>query len=309
MFRVRHRRRFELGFFLAEDHEKFVRGSSARGALLFTLSDAYFNIGQMELHFVGPPEGYEPTIPTSIRAIAEELRVPIASNDSISNEEGRTLYARLTGFSERTTAVLTSGAQQVDLVRACFVVQRGIWSVEQVEFFAREAYNPARLLEGGVAPENRLSFAHDLLVLRIAIAWERAKLVLEVLSGGQDHAIQPMTWTDSVATFKTSKDLEVRTLGAATKLAAGSIVSVLLLPRPREGFIAFSKGDLAAVKRCRPEFVAVTRDFPTDTAHAFEKRGAKVLVLLDTLADLDKDVYRRLAQSVSTARPLPERPE
>jgi len=62
--RIVGRKRFEVGLFLAEDHEKFVRHSGTMAGLVFLLSEAYKKVGRMELHFVDPLKEHEPTVQT-----------------------------------------------------------------------------------------------------------------------------------------------------------------------------------------------------------------------------------------------------
>jgi len=175
-YRILARRRIEVAIFLAEDHEKFVKDAGVMGGLVFVLSEAYNQLGKMEVDFVGPPEGHESGVPNSIRRVAKSIGVQIAGQSRIADAEGRQLYARLTGLSAGVEEQLR--LRNLDLIRTCFVVQRRIWCATEVEYLVRHAHSPDRLLSGGVAAENRLSYQHDLLVLRTALTSERLRTLL-----------------------------------------------------------------------------------------------------------------------------------
>lgn len=161
------RESYEVGLFLAEDHWLLERGSGVKSGVMFILSDAYHRTGRMEVTFLGPAPGYratfrtghEPRIPQSILRLARDLDIPmqeiIPTPSEITGQVasvlpdavGRRLYARITGFSEDAIRVL-SATYGPDLTRACFVVQRGVWSVEQAGYICVHALFPRRLLEG-----------------------------------------------------------------------------------------------------------------------------------------------------------------
>ena len=322
--------RYDVALFLSEDHHEYERFSGVKAGLIFILSDAYHQTGRMEVHFVGPPSGQQPTIhtghepdiPECIKELGRALGISVEGQlvegtgrdrqlrlTKLDDKTGRALYAKITGFSERAVKALSREDSQLDLTRACFIVQRGVWSVEQVEYIAQEAYDPPRLLEGGILPENRLSFQHDLLTLRTALSWQRTKTILESLCSAEPVTVSCPKWTRDVAEFIPERDIEVDCVEGKVPLTAGETVRVLLLPRQREGYQMFRAVDEQAVRAASPRLVAVTKDFYGENASGFKAAGADVLLLRDTLADLDQEAYRRLARSVSTQRKMPEHPE
>lgn len=324
------RQSYEIGLFLAEDVWFLEKRSGVKAGLMFILSDAYHQTGRMEIHFVGAHEGREPTIqtghepsiPESIKELGRELGVPVEGQEveghgrdrnsrltRLDDKTGRALYAKVTGFSEKAVKALSREDSQLDLTRACFIVQRGVWAVEQVEYIAQEAYDPPRLLEGGITPENRLSFQHDLCVLRTALAWERTRVIMEALSSGQTVPVATSGWTGNLVEFTANQELRVKCLDGEVAVEKGRPTRVLLLPRAKGGYQTFQSADVEAVQVLKPKFVAVTKDFLGQDSSQIRAAGAEVLCLYDTQAELDGEAYRRLARSVSTKRSMPEHAE
>lgn len=297
---------------------------------MFILSDAYYQTGSMEVGFCGPARGqatystgHETDVPQLIRDLATELEVPVdpaevtteewhnTKRTRLSDRTGRELYARITGFSPRVVATLNRPDSVVDLIQACFIVQRGVWKSAQVEFLAVEALDPTRILQGGTLPERRLSFLHDMTVLRTALAWERTKIILESLSGSDDADVHCQGWSGDSAVFVADKDLVVDLHQGTCAIQAGSPISVLMVARSREAYAAMRIADVHAAKTAKPMLYVVTRDY-AEVAWADlgpEGERQKTLCLHDTLAELDAEIYKRLARSASTRREMPEHAE
>lgn len=310
------RTRYEIALFLAEDHWKWKKDTGVMGGLVFALSEAYHRTGKMEIHFIGLPDGHEPVVPESIRRVAAALGVTISPNRTmITDAEGRKLYARLTGLCAETEKTLTH--RGISLARACFVVNRGIWSPEQVEFLAREAYAAERLFDGGIAPENRLCYQHDVLVLRIALVAERVKTLIES-SAGSAAAVHT-TWSSTTTQdYIVGRDVTVPTVdGSEFHIQNNEPITVGLTPRDSEGYADHTATDLHTIARLpRQALLAVTQDFswmPRRTYRRTVRRAARcgvgIVPIVDTLAEVDEEVVRRLAQAASTKRPVPERPD
>lgn len=312
------RERYEVALFLAEDLWLLERGSGVKSGLMFILSDAYHRTGRMEITFLGPKPGqtpsfetgHEPRIPSSIRSLAAQLRVDLPETSAVlSDEAGRQLYARITGFSTATILAL-SRAGGPDLTRACFIVQRGVWSAEQVKYICTNALYPRRLLEGGIAPERRLSFVSDLEVMRVAITFERVLNALKRLSGHDEPPVSSRWASGCIAQFSATEDLSIRLSdGVIFPLEIGQQLRVLIVPRSSAEYAWLASKDAEVASRYGCNAVAVTTDYLSCPVDAFRTAGMRVLAPVDSLLELDREAFRRLARSVTTARKLTERPE
>lgn len=310
------RTRLEVALFLAEDHEQFVKDAGVMGGLIFLLSEAYQKIGTMELHFVGPPEGHEPKIPESIRRVAASHGVVLRGRTRIADAEGRELYARLTGLSAAT--VERARRRGIDTARACFVVQRRIWSREQVEYFFSYSIIPERIFDGGVAAEARLSYVHDLLIMRIALLAERTQTLFEMSFGGETPTFV-MKWT-SESTMECVCGAPLR-LAQDALLDSGPVdhpaevpLTVHLWPRGVEEYSRELPRDVQSVTRPgAAALVITTRDCSGLSAdvrkHLQLSDAPPIAMIVDTLSDLDQEIEQRLSRATSTRRPLPERPD
>ena len=321
VYRLR-RKHYEVALFAAEDHYRFVAGAGVMGGLVFILSDAYFKTGRMEVTFCGPASGgdpslatgFEPEIPPSIAAFAERVGVPLPAGVRISNEEGQRLYLRITGLSKETESALK--AKGADLLRTCFLVNRGIWLPEQVALIAREANQPARIFEGGATPLARLSYKAELLLLRVALLYERMKTILE--SSAEDVQVSGKWIAANVFEYRVNKQVSITTFaGGKCVIEPGKPFFVLFSARDSAGYECYLRSDIIVGLSSRtPGAVVVTKDFEW-VGESAQKRllshlAAENVVLVqtvDTLGETDQFVALKLAQSASSRRPLEERKE
>lgn len=318
VYRIRNRQRYEIALFLAEDHWKFEKDSGVLGGLVFALSEAYHQVGRMEMYFVGPPYGDEPEIPHSIRRVAaDRYGIVFQKPTKISDAEGRKLYERITGFREEVLILL--GERGISHERACFVVQRAIWSREQVEFLARHGRCPDRIFRGGAPAECRLSYQADLVLLRIALMAERVRVMLET-DAQQSEADVHMEWTGIPSvSYRPPCDAVLQVFSGVTlELAGQQSASALLAPRDAIGYMWHGLEDLpsSAPPPSPPTLVFVTKDIfhiPLSVREtllaAADERNVAIVPIVDTLADLDTEIDRRLARAASTERTMPERPD
>lgn len=314
VYRIEHRQRCEVGLFLAEDHSLYVKDSGVIGGLISLLTQTFHLIGKMEVHFVGPERGetaildsgYEPDVPSSIRRVAEALGVRFAPGARvISDAQGRELYARLTGFSHETIDQFRQ--RGIDLTRACFVVQRDIWSLGHVEYLLRHAPVPERLFAGGASPADRLAYLGDQLVLRTALLEERFRIVLERFTGGDGPKKIAATWASgSRVRYTSDRDLGLRPAGhPPVWVKAGVTFEVTSAPRAAQGYVALHADDARPAPDGRPRFLAVTRD--VEWAGLSPATNVFYLPTHDTLSELDAEIDLRLVQAVSTRGELSER--
>lgn len=309
-----NRLRSEVALFLAEDHTLYVKDSGIKGALISLLTQTFHQTQRMEVRFVGPrpgepttlDTGFETKVPTSIRRVAAELGVRIAKKATISDREGRFLFARLTGFTEQVIAELAR--RKIDLTRACVAVQRDIWSKEAVDYLLAYAPSPERVFLGGARAEDRLIYLQDLLVLRLVLAAERLEIILRHFSQVESADIQQAQISPNVVRYVSNKALRPLTTGNEHhfELPAGVPFDVELLPRSAQGYAANWSADLA----CHPSgtslrIVSVTKDFAW--ASVVAPPSVVLIPLFDSLSDLDSEIERRLAQVASNRTSLSER--
>jgi len=300
------RMKFEIGLFLAEDHTKFVKGAGVMAGLVFCLSDAYHKIGKMEIIFKGKRKnsnlesGYEPDIPVSIRNLSKSLGVELSCEDRITDSEGQLLYVRLTGLSENVSEFLK------DKIRACFIIQRGIWSKEQIEILVQESVNPEKILNGGLPAEMRLFYLHDLLILRQLIMGERVMTYLSIKG-----LITKIQWIFSRVLCCTSdKKIKLRDI----VFKKNEKIYIYLIPRCQDGYNFHLLNDISHLRK--KILVAVTYDAKwvnksteESVTNLIARKKIKVFPIVDTLAEIDEEIQKRLKQSISTKRALQERAE
>ena len=314
VYRIRDRSRCEVGLFLAEDHYKYVKDSGAKGGLIFLLTQTFHLLGKMEVNFVGPRAGqtatlntgFEPQIPETVRRVAKAHGVELGNKSCITDEEGRTLYARLTGFSDETIGEFRK--RGIDLTQACFVVQRDIWSFDQVEYLLRNAPEPERLFNGGVSPADRLSVLLDQVVLRTAILEERLRIVVEQFTGEPKH-VQAEWVGENRVRYTSDRDLGLPIFGGAVHpIKARTPFEVTITPRNAQGYVMFAAEDARRPrKHGDQQFIGVTRDIEWTGLTPKEGASAPYLPVFDTLTELDSELDLRLAQAVSTRCELSER--
>ena len=304
----------EVGLYLTEDHVRYVKNSGQRGSLLGMLTQAFHQTGKMEIRFVGPQRGHEPTletgfergVPVKIRRLAGELGIRFRLRDRITDAEGRDLYFRLTGFS--TPIVEACRKREIDLLRACVLVQRDIWTYQQIEYLLRNVYVPERIFQGGVSPVDRLPFLHDMLAMRTVLMEERIRIVLEKLAAGPAPRKICSEWETAIQLrYTCNQDIEVPILGGSIPLKAGTPLAMTLIPRGAQGYVAFQQEDLANPDPSHPRVIAVTKDFEWSGLSSNVPPTTLLIALFDTLSDLDLEIERRLAQAVSTRSELSER--
>jgi len=311
---VRRTQRYEVALFLAEDHWKFTKDSAVIGGLILALSDAYHQLGRMELHFVG----HEPTIPAAIRRVAaDRFAVTFRNQSEISDDEGRNLYERITGLTDQTLQLLDD--RGISRQRACFIVQRGIWSRDQVEFLASQVRFPERLFQGGAPDEFRISRVSDLVYLRIAVMGERARTVLE-LNSDDETEILNVEWVDGATVrIRPTSAVRVDALGSSSIEATRQKPLVALLaPRSAADYARYAAADMPSRTASNGEVIGmfVTQDIYRMSVENIDKllaiaaaRNVAIIPVVDSLAELDAEIERRLDRAASTNREMPERPD
>ena len=319
-------KRYEVSLFLAEDHYKYVKYSGVMGGLIFILSDAYFKTGSMEIRFCGSApnqptslrSGYERNVPQQIVQFAKSLGIQIPKGNVLSDFQARQLYARITNLPAKTERTLER--MGCDLTRACFLVNRGIWTREQMSLIARCSLDPAKILQGGSPPEEWINYKSDLLVLRNGLFHERIHTLLcGLLEHGNAQAVSTWIRVDR-SRFALRSDGMLRTHdGTMLNFPKGSKLEARFFPRDAIGYQYHLQGDLGLIAQGSadlPVIIVVTKDFewiPDQNRKtllaAVKKRGGFLVPIVDTLNEVDEFLAQKLFQSGSSKRPTPERRE
>jgi hypothetical protein len=158
-----------VDLFLPINIPPFEKDGSLIFMTLFLLGDAHRCGGTMEIRFSENVDGGQ--VPRKLQALAKsvgaEIKPVSVQNHKLDPDDSTRLYLALTGFSEQTKAHLEKN--QINPVKACFVVHRGIWSISEVEFLLTTSPNPNRILDGGAQPEDWFDYQEDLQYSRSAV--------------------------------------------------------------------------------------------------------------------------------------------
>jgi len=316
------RRRFEVALFLAEDHHRFAEGSSARGALVFCLGDAYLATGSMEIHFVGRnpgsmENGFEPEVPECLRSLAAQFQIVIPPGRVISDEIGRGLYIALSGLPNETTHALTQAG--VDPLHAALQVYRGIWSVQQLDLIAKYCRYPHSLLREEYSPELKLGRLRDLQIARRLILGQRLETMMAANSG--EGVTMTSVWhRPDIISLQHSDTVTVPGCeNLSLQLRKDCTSNHLLYPDTTAGYEANWEENVPDTTATNPfHIVFVTANFEWlshDRKRAIiaklqsRETPVYIVVCIDTVDEIDAEIRRRAFQYRSTFRPAPELPE
>jgi hypothetical protein len=189
-----------------------------------------------------------------------------------------------------------------------------------MEHIAKRAFSPARVLNGGIGAEHRISYQHEYQVLRLALTSERIRIYFQNEAKRQGNALVRQRWVS-----ETEQELIINqavTLssvsGSPIHIHPSSPFIVHLWPSDSTGYIHHFPQHLQILRQREGEvarIVAVTQDFyqvPLESRDKWLKslaRCAGIISFVDTLLDLDEEIAKRLARSFSTARAMPELPD
>jgi hypothetical protein len=317
------RERYEVALFACEDHRDFEPDTGLKTALSFMLADSYHRTGSMELHFRGPHKGVAPTptsgycnsIPAPIRNLARSYNITLSSHRSVKHVEGAALYGRMVGLSSEVTSQLESAS--VDPTRCAFLLHRGAIGVESLELIAAFSAIPKELLEGRLMPDNWLAFKRELLLMRRGIMGERAKVVCELSLGGDQGRVSTR-WKGSnilevTATSQIDMTLES---GESVTVPENVPITVLICPLDQTELSRLTLNTDTGSFSESHSFMVVPRDFRWMKVEARQKllmqaakNNLEVIVLLESLDELDSDILARLERFATTRSSIEEQKE
>ena len=145
--------------------------AGAHAALLAILSETYRVGARMQVRFTKNVE--EGRVPLDVLRLATRHAVGLREPESgwIRAEEGRSLYAALTGFRPKLRKKLEELAKAglVSMERAAYIVHHGVWSLPEVEGIILGSSYPDMVLAGEVQAEQRHLFDHVQTHARVAL--------------------------------------------------------------------------------------------------------------------------------------------
>jgi len=145
--------------------------AGAHAALLAILSEAYRVGARMQVRFTKSVE--EGRVPLDALRLAARHGIGLRNPESgwIHPEEGRNLYAALTGFRPKVRQKLEELAKAglVSMERAAYIVHHGVWTLPEAEGIILGSPYPDLVLAGEVQPEHRHLFDHVQTHARVAL--------------------------------------------------------------------------------------------------------------------------------------------
>ncbi len=301
----------KIGLFLVEDHQMYVEGAALNWALRSIFTQALYQVGSMEIRFEGNSgasatleTGYEPRIPEKIRSLAGKCGIKFRYSSKITHEEARELYFHVTGFPHDLMARFQD--RQIDPIWPCVLVQRDIWTEQQIEYIFKYADSPERIFRGEFSAIKRLAYIQDRLVLRQLILAERLTSYFERLCGHNERPLRSRWESASTIKYDFVSDVQFRTLSGKWKsIAAGKSIDFLILPRTRSGYLLSFRDDCASWISSGAH-VCVTRDY--ETAHSDHGERLRNAIVMNCFAeDLDQEIDGRLRQTATNRAGLLER--
>ncbi len=161
----------EVDVCLTSDIPEYEDGSGARVMASFLLSEAYKCGGSMEIRFTENVE--DGRVPLALIELATQHQVQLSyiAEGKITPSESRRLYTAVTDFSPSLRSRIEELANQRRLSqeKACFVVQRGIWTKAELEHLVAGSSRADAILGGDALPEQRQLYLNDLGHARAAV--------------------------------------------------------------------------------------------------------------------------------------------
>lgn len=174
--------------FLTAEIPEYGPLAGAKALASFLLSEAYKCGGTMEIRFTNEVENGK--VPQELQLLAEQYDVVFEQDKlgRISPAEAKALYAAVTDFSpplqEKINQLEKAG--RVKMARACYVVNHGVWTKEQVEMIVLGSEFPDSVLGGMSQPDQWVRYQHDLLHARAALLTGMFERLLEQRIQEQD---------------------------------------------------------------------------------------------------------------------------
>lgn len=295
-------------------HVATHEGNRALAAL--TLCDAFRNGGTMEIRFDRdarvPRNGRhivfhghpEKAVPASLRRYGRTVGVYLGAEDpaAITPAEARELFLAVTPMPAELRARVDDAVatRRISPERMCFSLLSQIWREPELDFILATSGRAASILEGGAPWTDRASRQAESEVCRAAVMAGMLfrRLNSTDVAGDAGSAVRPVedrstgvTWhVDEVSGAVTFRGMDANAPVPWTH-GAGGVDEVTVFPRTAltsDLARAVAADDSPGLKA-----VLVPADVPSPPA----ADGVVVLRCPDRLADIDKDIERRLLTS------------
>ena len=323
LLELRHNRDeglLEIGAFASDDRPEFRPLESTRALTLMLLSEAFKCGGSMALRFLYG--GREPSrlLPPSLQRLLRAHGFDVPTVGALSPDEAVALYLALTDFSDGVRAELTEllDVAPLEVARACYVVNAGIWSSAEFDVILAAAPDADRLLGGAALTAPFAVLEQDVRVARRALLAGRldrslaaaASLGRDGVSTEDDVATLPRKVVDGGASLRYELEHEIVVpwaWPAAGAAAAGGTVDVFLRPWDLEQMVAGLGAEIEAIGRAAgagKPWLVVPRDATTAPrrarehwAGAAQASGVGIALATDFVITLDSEALRRLEHS------------
>jgi len=314
---------YEVALFLAEDHWSLVEDSGVLTGTMMMLAHAYCLTGTMRVVFRGaepgskatPQTGYEPKIPKSIRHFANKYDIAFMGEAEISDNEGRKLFLKITGFSDFILKRFSE--TKIDPVTTAFLIHRGVWKREEVELILKYCISPNALLSGQLVPDNMLRWQADMTTLRRGILARRAKSLFALALDGDEDLVS-YNWINEKTTeftFK-SKFTFNPLIGMSITIQPEQVLTVIPIAREYIEYELCLKYDLRLRDIPSPIVIVVTYDFELLQTEARKKakqlasqNKIAICQINDTTGALDLEICSALQKSSNFRLMMEDQPD
>lgn len=288
-----------------------------RALAAITLCDAFQNGGTMEIRFdrqarlvvKGKPIAYEGhpeegRVPASLRRFARTVGVVLGQEDpsAISPSEARELFVAITPMPDDLRARVHRAISEEGITqeRLCFSLLSQVWREPELDFLLATSSRATSILSGGAAWADRLARQSESEVCRAAVMT------------GMLYRRLNATDTAAAAGEKAVRVVEDRNKGVTWQVdeASGSVTFFGLDPNDQLPWTSGIASTEALVVHPRTALVDPLAEIttapggamtavlvPADAPQPAVPEGVVVLRCPERLADLDKDIERRLLTS------------
>lgn len=314
----------EVDVFLTADIPEYGPLAGTKALVSFLLSEAYKCGSSMEIHFTKNVEGGN--IPHEIVELAKKYGIEFTGQpNQINARDAKRLFSAITGFSCSLSTVLERLEIEglLSVPRACYVVNNGIWSANQLELIVLGSEDPESILAGQVTPDNRHKYYHAILHARSALLagmFERVICKRERSMDGVSFELEDdfrliTTTFDSkyyCNTFCSNEEIKLPWLSEEIEehfISENNEFNVLIRARRKSDMLRHFMEDLSAAGKLkkesqRPVFILVTSDFfdlSPEYKNLYKTKaneyGIGILVCPESASILDNDAAKRLSSS------------
>lgn len=270
-------------------------------------------------------------IPASVRRLSARFDIFLSQRDRLISEECKQLYLALTAFDESFSTLITNLNNKgvLSTVRTCFLVNKGVWSRDEMEMIVRSSAFPSAVLEGTKQVEYNQTHkqcVNDVVGPLLASIFERKLQQVEYvndegitfeleddkvnLNSTYISAVYGKVYLSEVELNLPWLDLEVF---QPINISPAQAVYVLIRPRLPEEYNLFFSRDLSNAVNFKnqlaqePQIDALIsilvssdfRDSPMSDVYLVMARnsGIPIVIAPESLLDLQTEAMHKLEQS------------